>query len=73
MLYKTGGSYVNRPFFRFRQDMRENVFFRQIICPAVSFVSFLQEKKTFPFFAPQPRRFLRFSFKYNRIFPYDNA
>ena len=40
---------MNRPFSRFWQDVRENVFFRQIICPAVSFVSFLQEKKTYPF------------------------
>ena len=44
------GRFVCEPsvLFRFGQDVRENVFFRQIICPAMSFVSFLQEKKTFP-------------------------
>ena len=26
LLHKTDGSYVNRPFFRFKQDVRESVF-----------------------------------------------
>ena len=35
--------------FRSGQDMRESVFPRKRASPAVSFVSFLQEKKTYPF------------------------
>ena len=46
---KTDGSHTSRPFFRCKLDVRENAF-----CPkyspsaATSFVSFLQEKKSFP-------------------------
>ena len=50
--HKTDGSHTSRPFFRCKLDVRENAF-----CPkyspsaALSFVSFLQEKKSFPFFS----------------------
>ena len=49
LLRKTDGSHTSRPFFRCKLDVRENAF-----CPkyppsaATSFVSFLQEKKSFP-------------------------
>ena len=47
--HKTDGSYVNRPFFRSRQEYGKAPVFRLNTSPAVSFVSFLQEKKTYPF------------------------
>jgi len=37
--------------FRSEQNMRESVFPRRTSSPAMSFVSFLQEKKSFPFFS----------------------
>ncbi|MCI6951369.1 MAG: hypothetical protein MR740_04230, partial [Clostridium sp.] len=50
MLYKTGGSSVNRPFFFVSgRTSGKASFLRLINYPAVSFVSFLQEKKTYPF------------------------
>ena len=49
VVYKTDGSHTNRPFFRSKQDERESVFPRMTSSPAVSFVSFLQEKKSYPF------------------------
>ena len=49
MLHKTDGSYVNRPFFRsLCRTCGKPPFLRKTPFPAVSFVSFLQEKKTSP-------------------------
>ena len=48
--HKTDGSYVNRPFFRsLCRTCGKTPFLKLSSCPAVSFVSFLQEKKSFPF------------------------
>ena len=46
--HKTDGSHTNRPFFRSGQEYGKAPVFRLNICPAVSFVSFLQEKKSYP-------------------------
>ena len=47
---KTDGSHTNRPFFRaLCRTSGKPPFLRKTSSPAVSFVSFLQEKKTFPF------------------------
>ena len=47
---KTDGSHTNRPFFRaLCRTSGKASFLRKTSFPAVSFVSFLQEKKTFPF------------------------
>jgi hypothetical protein len=46
--HKTDGSYVNRPFLCSKQDVRETAFPPKTPSPAMSFVSFLQEKKTYP-------------------------
>ena len=48
VLHKTDGSYVNRPFSVPSRTCGKTSFLRLIIYPAVSFVSFLQEKKSFP-------------------------
>ena len=48
-LHKTDGSYVNRPFFFVPGRTCGKAFFpRRTSSPAMSFVSFLQEKKSFP-------------------------
>ena len=49
LLHKTDGSYVNRPFFVPGRMCGKASFLRLIVYPAVSFVSFLQEKKSYPF------------------------
>ncbi len=50
MLHKTDGSHTNRPFFRsLCRTCGKPPFLRKTSAPAVSFVSFLQEKKSFPF------------------------
>ncbi len=50
MQHKTDGSHTNRPFFRaLCRTCGKPPFLRKTSSPAVSFVSFLQEKKTFPF------------------------
>ena len=47
--HKTDGSYVNRPFFRsLCRTCGKTPFLKLSSYPAVSFVSFLQEKKTSP-------------------------
>ncbi|MDY6082234.1 MAG: hypothetical protein SPI31_08585 [Eubacteriales bacterium] len=48
-MHKTDGTHTNRPFFRSGQDERESIFFPEgHPPPAMSFVSFLQEKKSYP-------------------------
>ncbi len=47
--HKTDGSYVNRPFSVPNRMCGKASFLRKTSSPAVSFVSFLQEKKTYPF------------------------
>ena len=50
MLHKTDGSHTNRPFFRaLCRTSGKPPFLRKTSFPAVSFVSFLQEKKSSPF------------------------
>ena len=50
MLHKTDGSHTNRPFFRsLCRTCGKPPFLRKTPFPAVSFVSFLQEKKSFPY------------------------
>ena len=50
MQHKTDGSHTNRPFFRaLCRTSGKPPFLRKTSFPAVSFVSFLQEKKTVPF------------------------
>ena len=57
MLHKTDGSYVNRPFFRsLCRTCGKPPFLRKTPFPAVSFVSFLQEKKTSPPFLKKRNR-----------------
>ena len=57
LLHKTDGSYVNRPFFRFKQDVRESVFSqidrlsRSVFCFFSSrkeIVPLSEEKKSYP-------------------------
>ena len=48
-LHKTDGSHTNRPFFRaLCRTSGKPPFLRKTSSPAVSFVSFLQEKKPYP-------------------------
>ena len=58
VLHKTDGSYVNRPFFRSGQDVRESIFSQKDILPRYVFCFFSsrkeivplsEEKKTSPF------------------------
>ena len=58
VLHKTDGSYVNRPFFRFKQDVRENTFFldKSSVPQCLLFLFFKkrkrplsEEKKSSPF------------------------
>ena len=44
LLHKTDGSYVNRPFFRFKQDVRKSVF-SQIDCLSRSVFCFFSSRK----------------------------
>ena len=48
LLHKTDGSHTNRPFFVPSRTCGKPPFLRKTPSPAMSFVSFLQEKKTFP-------------------------
>ena len=48
VLHKTDGSHTNRPFSVPSRTCGKASFLRLIIYPAMSFVSFLQEKKSFP-------------------------
>ena len=50
VLHKTDGSHTNRPFSVPSRTCGKASFLRLIIYPAVSFVSFLQEKKSSPSF-----------------------
>ena len=59
MLHKTDGSYVNRPFFVPSRTCGRPPFLRKTPSPAMSFVSFLQEKKTYPFQEKKPSPFKR--------------
>ena len=57
MLHKTDGSHTNRPFFRsLCRTCGKPPFLRKTPFPAVSFVSFLQEKKTSPPFLKKRNR-----------------
>ena len=48
MLHKTDGSYVNRPFFRCRQDVRNNVFSPKDILSRSVFCFFSSRKEIVP-------------------------
>ena len=45
---KTDGSYVNRPFFRFGQDVRESIFSQKDILPRYVFCFFSSRKEIVP-------------------------
>ena len=49
LLHKTDGSYVNRPFFRFKQDVRKSVFSQKNILPRSVFCFFSSRKENVPF------------------------
>jgi hypothetical protein len=46
---KTDGSYVNRPFFRSGQDVRESIFSQKDILPRYVFCFFSSRKENVPF------------------------
>ena len=48
MLHKTDGSYVNRPFFRSGQDVRESIFSQKDILPRYVFCFFSSRKEIVP-------------------------
>ncbi len=48
VLHKTDGSYVNRPFFRFGQDVRNNVFSPKDILSRSVFCFFSSRKENVP-------------------------
>ena len=48
LLHKTDGSYVNRPFFRFKQDVRKSVFSQKNILPRSVFCFFSSRKEIVP-------------------------
>ena len=48
VLHKTDGSYVNRPFFRCRQDVRESIFSQKDILPRYVFCFFTSRKEIVP-------------------------
>ncbi len=50
-LHKTDGSYVNRPFFRSKQDVRENVFSQIDHLSRSVFCFFSSRKEIVPFFS----------------------
>ena len=48
VLHKTDGSYVNRPFFRSGQDVRESIFSQKDILPRYVFCFFSSRKEIVP-------------------------
>ena len=49
MLHKTDGSYVNRPFFRSKRDVRESIFSQLNQLPRNVFCFFSSRKENVPF------------------------